>query len=251
MCSRYVPFVSIALQDTVAFDTPVLAAVTLPDGMLPAGTLTVSGDGGLKPAVDVPTLTISGRSRMRGWVKRLNEVRRAMLVAMHGIALRRRTDAPVTVAAADCDQALGLVSRAFRWIRGLQARLAAEAALFPRPRVERVRIEPAEAVPADPAATLARRRRRRMGKAAPYVPLPEDDIEGMPLHEVLAHICNDLYDAAHLLGDDEALGKIRAIVKAMTPMLRKQVAAVTQAVAVAAVAMMPGEVLRVAAPDTG
>ena len=192
---------------------------------------------------------------MRSWLTRLNEINRAMLIGMSGFAFRTKPDEPAPVPSAETAQAMGLVMRAYRWIAALKARLAAEAALFPRTPVQRVRIEPAETLTEKPAGTLPGRRRRRRDKEMLGPPLPEDDIAGKSLAEVIEHICIDLCEAAHLLGDNEARRKILAIVKAMAPMLRKMAAPVTHAVAgaleVVAVAMTPAAAVPVGAFDTG
>jgi hypothetical protein len=105
-------------------------------------------------------------------------------------------------------------------------------------------------MPYEPPENLLGYPRRRTVKAAPEAPDPADNIEGIPLNQVIGRICIDLIEAARLMRDPAVMRKVMAILEAMGPMLRKIAAAGTRAVAGVA-AMTPAAALRVGAPDTG
>jgi hypothetical protein len=150
-----------------------------------------------------------------------------------------------------------LVTRAIRWARALQARLAAEA------RAERTGLSP-EAAGLEQAARLLARpdwygpaKKRKRVEGAAMRPRADDCIAGMAVAEVVGQICADLSTAATLLGKSRALRIIVAITEAARAMLGGPAAVwegrpmgpVPDGAAGAAIG--PGGGMGLRAPDTG
>ncbi len=150
-----------------------------------------------------------------------------------------------------------LVARAMRWARALQARLAAEA------RAEKTGMSP-EAERLERQARLLARpdwykpaKRRKRAPDTSIRPRADDCIAGMPVAEVMGHICADLTAAATLLAKSKALRIVLGIAEAARALLGGpddwwQAQPVwPEPDGAAGAAMRPGGGMGLRAPDSG
>jgi hypothetical protein len=199
----------------------------------------------------------TGAEWLGQWLRSLLHVGLALVLDMRFIADPRSTQG----AAGDADKACAnhslawdLVTRAIRWARALQARLAAEA------RAERTGII-TEAARLDRAARLFDRpdwyepkKGRRRAEGGTIRPRADDCIAGMATAEVVGQICADLSTAATLLAKSKALRIIVAIAEAARAMLGGVDAAwEPRPIGPAAdgAAVLPAAARNLRAPDTG
>jgi hypothetical protein len=150
-----------------------------------------------------------------------------------------------------------LVARAMRWARALQARLAGEA------RAERTgismqseRLERVARLLARPGWYKPTKRRPRAPDTS-IRPRADDCIAGLPVAEVMGHICADLTTAATLLATSKALVIVVRIAQEARAMLggsddvweAKPMWPAPGGAAGAAI--LPAAVMGLRAPDTG
>jgi hypothetical protein len=150
-----------------------------------------------------------------------------------------------------------LVARAMRWARALQARLAAEArAARTGKSQETERLERVARLLARPDWYVPTKGRKRAPDTS-IRPRADDCIAGLPVPEVMAHVCTDLINASTLLAKSQVLGVLVKIARDVRAMLggptevweAPPVWPAPQSVAGAAIRQAP--VMGFRAPDTG
>jgi hypothetical protein len=197
--------------------------------------------------------------RLRQWLKALLLLGVVLVTEMRHVTDPRSQEGTVGDVAEACAKhslAWELVTRAMQWVRALQARLAAEA------RTERTGLSP-EAERLERAARLLARpawyKPSKARKRAPDTrirPRADDCIAGMPVAEVVAHICADLTAAATLLAKSKALRIVGSIAEAARAMLGGSDDAwkprpMGWATGGAGAASLPAAAMGLRAPDTG
>jgi hypothetical protein len=164
---------------------------------------------------DAPAGYLDGLVR---YVRTLADVGKGLVLQM-GAAAQRRTGSAERVHV-DLDLAWDLVGRAMRWIRALQARLAAEA-LAEATEIDvpkqRTILTAGPIAPANGQVSVDRGRRVAAQSAATL--LADGGIDGIPTIKVMAQICADLGAAAKLLAQGDALEQVVAIARAARAML--------------------------------
>jgi hypothetical protein len=158
------------------------------------------------------------RRRVGRWLGKLADIGMTLRERISRLAAARQTyDTAPDARTVDLDLGRGLLRRALRWTRALQARLTAEA------KAARAGMTPAQRL----AAVLAglqgasdRNRNPSVYRRPPAErPQPDDCIDGKPAAAVIGQICADLDGAATLLHGRSLMRKIAGIAAAARALL--------------------------------